>query len=122
MVRCRRGDCDFSRNDRPGLGRPQGAGCLILCKDNGPGGPIPDYPEISELERLIGLRARAVRLRGIKESQPMEIIKFIVIGIGLSVAGVLVYGALRFNFEKKRNKVHVQNVYRHEKLQSTITA
>ena len=58
----------------------------------------------------------------LKKAKSMEIIKLIVIGIGLSVGGVLVYGALRFNLEPKRPKVHWQKNRSRERLHNTQTA
>ncbi len=52
----------------------------------------------------------------------MEVIKFVVFAIGLSVGGMLAYGAFRFNSERERPEADGQKRRRAKEVQQRIAA
>jgi hypothetical protein len=56
------------------------------------------------------------------EGKLMEVIKFVVFAIGLSVGGVLAYGAFRFNSERGRPEVDRQKHRRAKEAHQRISA
>ncbi|WP_193176920.1 hypothetical protein [Oricola nitratireducens] len=56
------------------------------------------------------------------EGKLMEVIKFVVFAIGLSVGGMLAYGAFRFNSERERPEADGQKRRRAKEVQQRIAA